>query len=56
MRIIHGSGYTDDDKKGFVKLIYQNIFMAIISMIHAMETLKIPYKDPENEVILLIFC
>ena len=50
MRIIHGSGYSDDDKRGFIKLVYQNIFMAMNSMIRAMDTLKILYKDPENEV------
>ena len=50
MRIIHGSGYSDDDKRGFIKLVYQNIFMAMNSMIRAMDTLKIPYRDPLNEV------
>lgn len=49
MRIIHGSGYTDDDKRGFIKLVYQNIFMAMNTMIRAMETLRIFYKDPSNE-------
>jgi len=53
MRIIHGSGYSDDDKRGFIKLVYQNIFMAMSSMIRAMETLKIPYKNPENEASVL---
>jgi len=53
MRIIHGSGYSDDDKRGFIKLVYQNIFMAMSSMIRAMETLKIPYKNPDNEVRLI---
>jgi hypothetical protein len=51
MRIIHGSGYSDDDKRSFIKLVYQNIFMAMNSMIRAMESLKIPYRDPTNEVI-----
>ena len=23
MRIIHGSGYSDEDKRGFIKLVYQ---------------------------------
>jgi len=50
MRIIHGSGYSDDDKRGFIKLVYQNIFMAMSSMIRAMETLNLPYKNPDNEV------
>ncbi|KAK9891836.1 hypothetical protein WA026_016635 [Henosepilachna vigintioctopunctata] len=41
MRIIHGAGYTDEDKRGFIKLVYQNIFMAMQSMIKAMDLLKI---------------
>uniref|UniRef100_A0A915JF98 Guanine nucleotide-binding protein subunit alpha n=1 Tax=Romanomermis culicivorax TaxID=13658 RepID=A0A915JF98_ROMCU len=49
MRIIHGSGYSDEDKRGFVRLVYQNIFMAMQSMIRAMENLKISYGDPTNE-------
>ncbi|XP_014678420.1 PREDICTED: guanine nucleotide-binding protein G(q) subunit alpha [Priapulus caudatus] len=49
MRIIHGSGYSDEDKRGFTRLVYQNIFMAMQSMIRAMETLRIPYHDPSNE-------
>ena len=50
MRIIHGSGYSDDDKRGFIKLVYQNIFMAMNSMVKAMDSLKIQYRDPENDV------
>lgn len=50
MRIIHGSGYSDEDKRGFIKLVYQNIFMAMQSMIKAMDMLKIPYKDPRTSV------
>lgn len=50
MRIIHGTGYSEEDKKGFTKLVYQNIFMAIQSMIKAMEMLRIEYKNPKNSV------
>ena len=50
MKIIHGSGYTEEEKRGFVRLIYQNIFMGMHSMIKAMEKLKIPYQDTHNEV------
>ena len=50
MRIIHGSGYSDEDKRGFIKLVYQNIFMAMQSMIRAMDLLKILYSDPANIV------
>ncbi|GAB0099167.1 G protein alpha q subunit-like [Sergentomyia squamirostris] len=48
MRIIHGSGYSDEDKRGFIKLVYQNIFMAMQSMIRAMDLLKIQYSLPHN--------
>ena len=52
MRIIHGTGYSEEDKRSFVKLVYQNIFMAMHSMIRAMDTLKIQYRDKRNEVRL----
>lgn len=29
MRIIHGSDYTEEDRKSFTKLVYQNIFTAM---------------------------
>ncbi|CAH1994551.1 unnamed protein product [Acanthoscelides obtectus] len=49
MRIIHGAGYSDEDKRGFIKLVYQNIFMAMQSMIKAMDLLKIQYGDPSSK-------
>jgi len=49
MRIIHGSGYSDEDKRSHIKLVYQNIFMAMNSMIRAMDQLKIPYKNHSND-------
>ncbi|XP_063003446.1 guanine nucleotide-binding protein subunit alpha-15-like [Elgaria multicarinata webbii] len=48
MRIIHGVGYTEEDRKGFVKVVHQNIFMSIQAMIQAMDTLRIAYAEPEN--------
>lgn len=50
MRIIHGSGYSEEDKRGFTRLVYQNIFTAMQAMIHAMNTLQIPYKCEHNKV------
>ena len=50
MRIIHGSGYSEEDKRGFIRLVYQNVFMAMQAMIRAMDTLAIPYGDPTNDV------
>ena len=50
MRIIHGRGYSDEDKRGFRRLVYQNIFTAMQAMIQAMSTLQIPYTYEHNKV------
>jgi len=47
MRIIHGAGYSEDDKRGYIKLVYQNIFMAMQSMIDAMKLLEITYGNAQ---------
>ncbi|XP_019752160.1 guanine nucleotide-binding protein subunit alpha-11-like isoform X2 [Hippocampus comes] len=49
MRIIHGRGFSEEDRKEFAKCIFQNIFTAIKAMTGAMNTLKIPYSNPDNE-------
>ncbi|KAM4719584.1 guanine nucleotide-binding protein subunit alpha-14-like [Anableps anableps] len=48
MRIIHGNGYSEDDRKGFIKLVCQNIIIAIQALIEAMRTLNINYLDKQN--------
>ncbi|XP_063146980.1 guanine nucleotide-binding protein subunit alpha-15-like [Candoia aspera] len=48
MRIIHGVGYTEEDRKDFAKVVYQNIFASMQAMIKAMESLQIPYAQEEN--------
>lgn len=50
MRIIHGGGYTDEDKRSYAKLVYQNIYMSMQAMIRAMEALNISFSDPQNQV------
>lgn len=55
MRIIHGNGYSEEDKKQHVRLVYQNVFMAIQSMIRAMDTLGIEYADLASEVTSIKF-
>lgn len=50
MRIIHGAGYSEEDKRGFTKLVYQNIFTAMQALVRAMDTLKILYRDEQNQV------
>ncbi|XP_041695422.2 guanine nucleotide-binding protein subunit alpha-11 [Coregonus clupeaformis] len=50
MRIIHGSGFSEEERRDFTKLIYQNIFTAVKAMTQAMTTLRLPYAYPENEM------
>lgn len=50
MRIIHGAGYTEEDKKTFTKLVFQNIITAMQSMIRAMEMLSISLSSDDNKV------
>ncbi|XP_072294909.1 guanine nucleotide-binding protein subunit alpha-14-like [Eucyclogobius newberryi] len=50
MRIIHGKGFSEDDRKTFCKCIFQNILTAVNAMTTAMTTLKIPYSNSENEI------
>nr|XP_033812606.1 guanine nucleotide-binding protein subunit alpha-15 [Geotrypetes seraphini] len=48
MKIIHGTGYSEDERRAFARLVYQNIFMSIQAMIRAMETLQVSYTWEEN--------
>lgn len=47
MRIIHGQGYSEGDRKKFTVLIYRNIYTACQILIDAMEMLQIPYETEE---------
>lgn len=49
MRIIHGSGYSDDERRSLIKLVYQNIYVAMYTLIRAMEHLKINYEIQGNK-------
>ncbi|XP_044301888.1 guanine nucleotide-binding protein subunit alpha-14-like [Varanus komodoensis] len=49
MRIIHGAGYSEEDRKAFTKLVYQNIYSSLQTMIRAMDTLQIPYSSEQNK-------
>lgn len=50
MRIIHGGGYTDEDKRSYAKLVFQNIYLSMQTMIRAMETLHLSFSDSRNQV------
>uniref|UniRef100_UPI0037E80BBE guanine nucleotide-binding protein subunit alpha-14-like n=1 Tax=Semicossyphus pulcher TaxID=241346 RepID=UPI0037E80BBE len=49
MRIIHGGGYSDEDKRSYAKLVFQNIYTSMQSMVRAMEMLSITFSDPSNQ-------
>ena len=50
MRIIHGGGYSDDEKKGYKQQIYGNVYIAIQNLTNAMSKLKVSFESTENEV------
>ncbi|KAG9465710.1 hypothetical protein GDO78_017862, partial [Eleutherodactylus coqui] len=50
MRIIHGSGFSEQDRKIYAKLICQNIITCAQSLVGATETLEVPYVCEENKV------
>lgn len=51
MRIIYNNGYNEIERKNHIKLIHENIFQSMQSMIAAMELLQIEYEKPENATI-----
>jgi hypothetical protein len=57
MRIINGSGFSEDERRKFVQVIYHNVCVAMQTMIRAMERLQIQYDDTSNIVsnLRLIF-
>jgi GTPase SAR1 family protein len=48
MRIIHDCDYTNSERKQFVQYVYHNIFIAIQTLVKAMNELKIEYKNESN--------
>ncbi|XP_017077476.1 G protein alpha q subunit-like [Drosophila eugracilis] len=48
MRFIHGNGYKPEERRMYVKLVFQNIFMAMQSMIKAMDDLNISYGQEQH--------
>ena len=54
MRIIHGAGYTDDDRKGFRIMIFQNIHKCIRTLCEQMDNLQIEYEEADNAVCLIL--
>ncbi|XP_040038714.2 guanine nucleotide-binding protein G(q) subunit alpha [Gasterosteus aculeatus] len=49
MRIIHGRGYSADEKAGFARLVRQNVLAAMQALIRAMDSLGIPYQRDRSQ-------
>ena len=45
MRIIHGGGYSKNDRLKFVVLIHRNIYTAMKQLLEAMKDLEIPFES-----------
>lgn len=50
MKIIHGGGYSEEDKKEYKQQIYSNVYIAIQNLTNAMNKLKVSFDSAENEV------
>ena len=50
MRIIHGGGFSEDDKRSYAKLVFQNIFTSMQAMVRAMEPLVISFTEGDSQV------
>nr|CAB3250013.1 guanine nucleotide-binding protein G(q) subunit alpha [Phallusia mammillata] len=49
MRIIHGKGYTEEDRKSYITLVHQNVNMTIRTMANAMVNLGIKYEHETSK-------
>ena len=58
MRIIHGAGYTEEDRKAYIGQVHSNIFMAIKALVLAMNQLSIRYENSANVVraVIVLSC
>lgn len=56
MKIIHGGGYSEEDKKEYKQQIYGNVYVAIHNLTNAMSKLKLSFDSVENEVCYTIVC
>ncbi|KAG8454794.1 hypothetical protein GDO86_001131 [Hymenochirus boettgeri] len=50
MRIIYGTGFSEQDRLSCARLIHQNIVTCTQSLVGAMETLQVPYSSDENKM------
>lgn len=55
MRIIHGSGYSSEDKKAFIKLVVHDVWAAINSLMDAMDNIdSVAYSSKISEAYAVV--
>lgn len=54
LQIIHGSGYSDLERRQFIQAVYNNIITAMQSIIKAMDKLQVPYAESFFEYATLM--
>lgn len=47
MKIIHGKGYPEEERKEYIPIIYANIVQSMVTILRAMETLDIVFENPD---------
>ena len=54
MKIIHGEGYPEDERRKYIHTVYHNVCASIQTLVGAMQKLEIEYGD-ENNAVSIIF-
>ena len=49
MRIIHGQGYSSDERMKYRELVYKNVALGMVTLMEAMDKLRIPYENDGSE-------
>ncbi|PIK58217.1 putative guanine nucleotide-binding protein G(s) subunit alpha-like isoform 1 [Apostichopus japonicus] len=51
MKILHKGGFTDEERRSFIQVIYNNIRESIVTLIYALSTLKPPESLADPSLI-----
>jgi guanine nucleotide-binding protein subunit alpha len=49
MQLIHGSGYTNEEREAFKEIIFSNTVQSMRVIMDAMDTLNIALEKPDNQ-------
>jgi len=50
-RAISGQGYSEEDRKSYIRAVHHNVLIAIQSLVLGMDELSIKYENPANEKV-----